>query len=60
MISTLGWPGAGDGVGLALGVRSGCTPLGSGVGHGSALANQCSVKPLLKLAFIVLPKYVFG
>ena len=61
MMSMAGWPGAGDGVAVALGVFWGCTPAGSGVGHNVGRPNQCSVKPSLAMLFlIVFPKYVFA
>ncbi len=61
MRTTAGRPGAGEGVGVTSGVTSGITPTpsGSGVGQICASANQCSVKPFFRVAFIVLPKYVF-
>lgn len=43
MMSTAGCPGEGDGDGVALGVFSGLTPFGNGVGQSCANANQCSV-----------------
>ena len=56
MTSMAGLPGAGDGDAVALGVFSGVTPLGNGVGHGCGNANQCSVNPLATEALMFLPK----
>ena len=60
MTSIAGCPGAGAGVGVALGVFSGITPFGNGVGQSCASANQCSVYPLASDALMFLPKYVLG
>jgi hypothetical protein len=61
-MTTAGCPGAGDGVGVTSGVTSGMTPTpsGNGVGQICGNANQCSVYPWLRLAFITLPKYELG
>jgi hypothetical protein len=56
MTSIAGRPGAGEGDAVALGVFSGITPLGNGVGHIVGNANQCSVNPLATEALAFFPK----
>ncbi|HXM07832.1 MAG TPA: hypothetical protein VN936_10225, partial [Candidatus Acidoferrum sp.] len=60
MMSTTGCPGPGEGDAVALGVASGITPLGRGVGQSCGSANQCSTKPVVIAVLAVLPKYVVG